>query len=55
MANIKRPKPQGHFGEFGAQYVAETLMPALDELETAWKAARKDPKFKADLSKALSE
>ena len=51
----RKPKPKGHFGEFGGQYVAETLMPALDELEKAWKAARSDPKFKAELRKSLAE
>ncbi len=40
------PEPvNGRFGEFGGQYVAETLMPALGQLEHAWRAARKDPTF----------
>lgn len=30
-------------------------MPALDELERAWKSARKDPKFKAELKKSLAD
>jgi tryptophan synthase beta chain len=33
---------QGRFGEYGGQYVAETLMPAIAELEVAWRAARGD-------------
>ena len=37
------PIPErGRFGEFGGQYVAETLMPAITELEAAWRAARVD-------------
>ena len=31
------------FGPYGGQYVPETLMPALAELEDAWVAARDDP------------
>ena len=31
------------FGPYGGQYVPETLMPALTELEAAWVAAREDP------------
>ena len=33
------------FGPYGGRYVPETLMPALDELERAWLAARDDPAF----------
>ena len=36
---------RGRFGEFGGQYVAETLMPAIKELEVAFEAARQDPSF----------
>ena len=35
----------GHFGEFGGRYVAETLMPALIELERAYGSASADPAF----------
>ncbi|MDQ2761702.1 MAG: tryptophan synthase subunit beta [Actinomycetota bacterium] len=37
------------FGPYGGQYVPETLMPALSELEAAWIAARDDPSFNAQL------
>jgi tryptophan synthase beta chain len=47
MQNL--PDKQGHFGEYGGRWVAETLMPALLELEQAYKQARRDPKFRADL------
>ncbi len=36
-----------NFGPFGGRFVAETLMPALEELERAYEAARRDPKFEA--------
>jgi tryptophan synthase beta chain len=35
------------FGPFGGQYVPETLMPALQELEQAYIAAQEDPDFQA--------
>jgi tryptophan synthase beta chain len=38
------------FGPYGGQYVPETLMPALAELEAEWIAARGDPEFLADLA-----
>ena len=41
------------FGPYGGQYVPETLMPALAELETAWLAARRDPSYAEELA-ALS-
>jgi tryptophan synthase beta chain len=47
MLNL--PDKQGHFGEYGGRWVAETLMPALLELEQAYKQARRDPKFRAEL------
>jgi tryptophan synthase beta chain len=39
----------GSFGAYGGQYVPETLMPALDELERGWAAIREDPSFTAEL------
>lgn len=41
--------PNGRFGRFGGQYVAETLMPALVELEKAYEEVRNDPEFQAEL------
>ena len=43
------------FGRFGGQYVPETLMPALAELEQAWVAARADPGYRADLDRLLCD
>ena len=39
------PDARGRFGQFGGKYAPETLMPALDELESAYDEARRDPKF----------
>src|SRR5215471_3174558 len=44
-----QPDSRGHFGPYGGRYVAETLMPALIELEQAYKAARRDPEFRNQL------
>jgi tryptophan synthase beta chain len=41
------------FGPYGGQYVPETLMPALAELESAWLEAREDPGFRAELEPLL--
>ena len=37
------------FGEYGGQYVPETLIPALDELTAAWSEAKSDPAYLAEL------
>jgi len=42
------PDKRGHFGVFGGRYVAETLMPALLELEQAYGRTQKDSSFKKD-------
>ncbi len=36
------PDREGHFGVFGGRYAAETLMPAIIELEEAYKEIKKD-------------
>ncbi len=46
---------KGRFGEFGGQYVPETLMPVLKEVEEAYLAAQKDPEFQAELKRLYSE
>ena len=43
--------PAGRYGEFGGQYVPETLMPAVHELERAWLEAQRDPDFQSDLKR----
>lgn len=44
------PDANGHFGQFGGRYVAETLMPALIELEAAFKKYLPDRKFQKALN-----
>ncbi len=48
-----RPDPLGRFGPFGGQYVPETLMPALAELEQAAAEAWRDPAFTDRLNHLL--
>jgi tryptophan synthase beta chain len=43
------------FGEYGGQFVPETLMPALAELERAWIEARSDKGYRAELSGLLRD
>src|SRR5215510_13782553 len=40
---------KGRFGPYGGQYVPETLMSALEELEGAWNDAWADPEFQLEL------
>lgn len=49
------PDATGRFGEFGGRYVPETLVPALDELEAAWKEAREDQTFQRELQALWTE
>jgi tryptophan synthase beta chain len=46
---------KGHFGPYGGQFVPETLMVALRELEEVYAAARRDPAFEARLSILLRD
>ncbi len=41
----------GYFGEFGGQFVPEVLMPALAELETAFRVAREDRAFQDEYAR----
>ena len=43
------------YGPYGGQYVPETLMPALAELEAAWLAVRRDPTYAEELSVLLRD
>ncbi len=42
------------FGTYGGRYVPETLIPALDALETGWSEAQADPAFHAELDELLT-
>jgi tryptophan synthase beta chain len=52
---IQQPDAHGHFGQFGGRYVAETLMPALLELEQAYCAAQADPLFHREFDSYLKD
>ena len=43
------------FGVYGGQYVPETLMPALEELEAAFEAAQADPAFNREFDDMLRD
>jgi tryptophan synthase beta chain len=62
MANSKNllslpkvPDRRGHFGPFGGRYVAETLMPAIMELERAYVSARRDRAFQREFHRQLRD
>jgi len=48
------PDATGHFGRFGGRFVPETLMTPLADLEKAYRAARRDPPFRARLADLLA-
>jgi tryptophan synthase beta chain len=48
-----RENPPGRFGQYGGRYVAETLMPALDELTRAYDEVSRDPDFQRELDDLL--
>jgi len=48
------PDANGRFGEFGGRYVAETLMPLVLELDRAYREAKDDPAFQAELAGYLT-
>jgi tryptophan synthase beta chain len=52
-AGTPRRAVEHHFGPYGGQFVPETLMPALAELERAWVEARDDPSYRAELDGLL--
>jgi tryptophan synthase beta chain len=49
------PDEKGHFGEYGGRYVGETLMPAILELEKAYKTITVRPDFTKDLARLLRD
>lgn len=43
------PNERGYYGDFGGRFVPETIIPALDELESAYLKAMNDPEFQHEL------
>ena len=54
MTATTLPDARGRFGDYGGRFVPETLVPALDELEAAWHAARADPAVEGELRELLT-
>jgi tryptophan synthase beta chain len=52
---LRLPDEMGHFGKFGGRYVSETLMPALLELERAYRQVKDDARFRDELNYYLTE
>ena len=51
---MSKEKFNGKFGPFGGQYVPETLMNAVHEVEEAYEKYSKDPQFQAELTDLLN-
>jgi tryptophan synthase beta chain len=49
------PDARGHFGPYGGQFVAETLMEPLQALAAAYEQLRKDPEFVRELDEDLRD
>ena len=49
------PDERGRFGDFGGRFVAETLMPLILEVEAAYRAARADPSYQAEIERLLRD
>lgn len=47
--------PEGRFGIHGGQYIPETLMHAVQELDEAWKKYKNDPEFQKELTQLLND
>ena len=54
-AHGRLPDAAGHFGPFGGRYIAETLMPAILELEEAYRRIAPDPAFQQELARLLRD
>lgn len=53
--NFPLPDERGRFGLYGGRYVPETLVPAIEELESAYRAARADADFMREYRRVLAE
>ena len=52
---MHEPDATGRFGEFGGRFVPETLVPACEELEAAFREAWADPGYRSDLDRILRD
>ncbi|NES65317.1 MAG: tryptophan synthase subunit beta [Okeania sp. SIO2D1] len=53
--STQQPDSLGRYGQFGGKYVPETLMPALFELEAAYKKYSQEPAFQKELQQLLRD
>ncbi|MCC5951212.1 MAG: tryptophan synthase subunit beta [Acidimicrobiia bacterium] len=53
--SLPAPSPGGRFGDFGGQFVPETLVPACQELDRAFRVAWADPEFRGELDGLLAD
>ena len=49
------PLARGYYGPYGGQFVPETLVEPIDELERSYLSFRSDPSFRAELERLLVE
>ncbi len=54
-SSLLLPDATGHFGEYGGMFVAETLMPALEELRDSYLKLKSDPDFVAEMDRDLAD
>ena len=54
MSNTNNTNSKGRFGRYGGQYVPETLMNAVNELEEAYNHYKDDPEFNKELTDLLN-
>ncbi len=52
---LERPDDQGRFGEYGGRFAPETLIPALDELATAFEKAWSNDRFVSEFHRILHQ
>jgi len=55
MSHVNVPDSHGRFGAYGGQYVPETLIPALEELEAAFNSCQVDDSFQKEFTDLLKE
>jgi len=55
MKSVTQPDALGHWGLYGGRFVPETLMAPLEELTTAYAAARADETFQKELDGLLQD
>ncbi len=53
-ALMQLPDDRGHFGPYGGRFVSETLIGALQDLESTYETLRQDPEFQAEFDKDLA-